>query len=649
MPIQAAQLVAKVTADTAQAETGLGGVTKLLGGALPLAAGAGALAVVGIGLAATKMAGDFQANMTTLVTGAGESEQNIGKVSQGILQMARDTGTSTDQLTAGMFMIESAGHHGADGLNVLKVAAQGAKVGNADLGVTADALTTILADYPNVTNGAAGAMNTLTATVASGKTHMQDLATAMSSILPTASAAKVGLNDVMGAMATMTGEGVPAANAATYLRQTILALDAPGKQAQNTLKSIGLSSKQVSDEMQVSLPATLQMITDHLKKKFPEGSAAYVQALKDIAGGSKTMQGLLDLTGEHMQSFKDNTAGVTAAVKQGGTSVTGWALVQNDFNTKMDRAKQVVSTLMIELGTHLLPVAGQVADIFSQRVVPAIVLVFTTTARVVTGISNFIGWLQKGGVAADTAKVLILILAGAFAGMAASAIPAAVTAITASVVAFGAQTVAAGAAAIATLAAALPFILVGAAIAAVIGIIILLVTHWKDLMSWFNKLGFIIEAKAAFIGFGQMVGQVASAIGGAFKAGINDIIGAINVFIHAIDSIQIHIPSVGVGPAHTPSFDWNGVGIPTIPLLAEGGDVWEGGDAIVGDAGAERLSVRNGRARVTPLPGGRASVASSSEPIIIPVHLYMDGRKVTEIVVQHIPNVVRHATGGRGI
>src|SRR6185312_5641941 len=108
------------------------------------------------------------------------------------------------------------------------------------------------------------------------------------------------LTNVMGAMATMTAEGVPAADAATYLRQMLIALDAPGSQAQKTLESIGLSSSDVAKEMQISLPGALQMITDALAKKFPPGSAAYVQALKDIAGGSKNLQGILDLTGTHL-------------------------------------------------------------------------------------------------------------------------------------------------------------------------------------------------------------------------------------------------------------------------------------------------------------------------------------------------------------
>src|SRR6185437_3487128 len=341
MALTAAQLLVKVKADTSDAKTGIADLADLLtpGGMLGLGAAAAVTAIGAMGIASIKMAGDFQAGITSLSTGAGESAANLKLVSDGILQMSQDTGTSTQQLIAGMYMIESAGFHGKAGLDVLRAAAEGAKVGNADLGTVADATTTILKDYPGVMNGASGAVNALVATVASGKTHMQDLATSLAQILPTSSAAHVGLTDVMGAMATMTGEGVPAANAATYLRQTILALDAPSKAAQKALKSVGLSSSEVATEMQKSLPGALQMITDAVGKKFPPGSAAYVAALKDISGGSKQMQGILDLTGGHLKDFKSNVDHVGGAVKSNGKTISGWNEVQGDFNFKMDKAK----------------------------------------------------------------------------------------------------------------------------------------------------------------------------------------------------------------------------------------------------------------------------------------------------------------------
>src|SRR5690348_18237941 len=217
----AALLQMLITADAAQAKAELTGLGAMLGPAGLLATGALATGAViaATGVAATVMAGNFQKGITSLETGAGEAHGNLKLVSDGILQLARDTGTSTKQLIDGMYMIESGGFHGAAGLAILKAAAEGAKVGSADLGVVADATDTILKNYgEHGALSATQATNTLITTVANGKTHLEDLASSLSAVLPAASAAGVGLNSVMAAMATMTNVGVPAAESATYIR-----------------------------------------------------------------------------------------------------------------------------------------------------------------------------------------------------------------------------------------------------------------------------------------------------------------------------------------------------------------------------------------------------------------------------------------------
>jgi len=112
------------------------------------------LGIVGLGVAAlaaggiaVKMAGDFQQATIQLVTGAGESRDNLGMVTSGILQMSSQVATSSQDLVRSMYVVESAGHHGADGLLVLRAAAEAAKAGNADLGTVTDALTSIMASY----------------------------------------------------------------------------------------------------------------------------------------------------------------------------------------------------------------------------------------------------------------------------------------------------------------------------------------------------------------------------------------------------------------------------------------------------------------------------------------------------------------------
>ena len=126
---------------------------------------------VGAGYAIDK-AMEYDEQSTQLVTGAGELDKNLAMVKKGMLDVSTATATSLTQVESGMYMIESAGYHGAAGLTVLKAAAEGAKVGNADLGTVADATTTVLTDYKMSADQATLATSGLVATVAAGKTHL---------------------------------------------------------------------------------------------------------------------------------------------------------------------------------------------------------------------------------------------------------------------------------------------------------------------------------------------------------------------------------------------------------------------------------------------------------------------------------------------
>lgn len=453
-------------------------------------------AVVGLGAVAVHMAGDFQEGLTSLVTGAGEAQSNLQLVSDGIMSLSETTGESTSQLIAGMYMIESAGYHGKAGLDVLTAAAEGAKVGSADLGTVADATTTILNDFGNTGVTAAQAVNELTATVAEGKTHLQDLSGALAQVLPTASAAKVGLNDVMGAMATMTSEGVPAANAATYLRQLLIALDAPSAGAAKALKSVGLTTTEVADEMQKSLPDTLKMITDAVGKKFPVGSAEYVAALKAIAGGSKQMQGILDLTGQHLGTFDGDVKSITESVKNGGNAVNGWALVQEDFNTKMAQAGATVQVAMIKIGQALLPVATVIV------------------AHIQPAVERFSQWAETHG---PQIQQIVLIVAGALGG----ALAGAIAIVTVNFLIMNAATIG-----------------ITAAIALVAAGAIFLAEHWKQVQGAFSAFKPVGDAvHRALQGIGDVVHSVIDVFQRLFSG--------VEPVTHTFDRLQTTTEKVG--------------------------------------------------------------------------------------------------------
>lgn len=403
-------------------------------------------AVAGIGLAAAgaavgaiKMAADFQQQMTRVRTGAGETAGNMKLVSDGVLAMAGQVGQSTEQLTSGLYLVESAGYHGAAALNVLKIAAMGAKVGNADLGTTADAVTTAMNAYKMGSSQAAQAMNALIATEGQGKTNLEALAGSMATILPTAAAAHVGLNEVLGAMATMTAQGTPAADAATYLRQTISQLSNPSTKAAKEMAALGLSSVQVTQNLgKHGLASTLDMLTSAIEQHMgPAGTVliqtlqkashssksyhlalahmtttqqTYIGALADMVGGTRAMQGALELTGPHLVDFKSNTATIAQHVKAGGQSVEGWAQVQKNFNQQLAEAKDGFQAMVIQIGTAMLPVATR-----AMGVIAHLAQWLTRNKTAATVLAGVIGALLAGAVLKFTfsaAKPLVDTLGG---------------------------------------------------------------------------------------------------------------------------------------------------------------------------------------------------------------------------------------------
>ncbi len=373
--------------------------------------------------ASLKMAADFNSGLTTLVTGAGESERNLKLVGDGIKRIAVETGTTTKQLVDGMYMIESAGYHGEAGLKVLQSAAQGAKVGHAELGTVANAVTTILNAYGMGADKAAEATNMMVATVAGGKVKMEDLAGSISRVLPTAASLKIGVNEVGGALATMTGQGISAKLASMGLNSALLALAAPSGIAAKGMASVGLTAKQVSDSLtQRGLIDTMEMVTNAVGKKFKVGSSQYIAALQDIMGGNRGLQVALALTGGHMQTFIKNTDNIGEAMNEGGKSVNGWALVQKGFNTQLAQLKAQAEVAGITLGQKLIPVVKDMLGFISKNANVLIPLTFglaglmaaTRVAIAIKGLAQAFGLLNtimKANVFVAVATAVMLLAA----------------------------------------------------------------------------------------------------------------------------------------------------------------------------------------------------------------------------------------------
>lgn len=394
----------------------LGGV----GGAFSkFALGAGiALAVVAD--KSIKAAADFESSQLRLVNTAGESAGALKMVSAGVLDMAGKVGVGAQELSTALYTVESAGFHGAAGLKVLEAASKGAKIEGADVKEVADAVSSALVDYHLPASRAAEVTNTLIAAVGRGKTTMQELSAAMPNVLAAAHDAGLSLGETAAALATMTMHGTSATVASTYLRQVILSLESPGTKARAAMKGLGLDANQVSLNLgKNGLASTIEILENAIRThltpaglvamevfKKSSGSAADWQkailqlppaqrtaigAMADMVGGVKQLQGFLQLGGENLQTFKDNTAAVAKQVRDGGSDIDGFSKYQQTFNYRLDSAKASLGAVTIAIGTHLLPVAKDLLD-----VIVSTVGWFTRHKAVATVLATAIGAVAAG-------------------------------------------------------------------------------------------------------------------------------------------------------------------------------------------------------------------------------------------------------------
>lgn len=278
---------ARAMAVNSEASTALQSKTSSLVASMTRLGGGVILAGTAFAAYGVKSAMDYQAQIVKLGTSAGETGSIVGgkltgnlKVaSDAILKMSVDTATSTDQLTSGMYMVESAGYHiaagtnhAADGLNVLKVAAEGARAEQAPLADVTNSLTTVMRDFNVQPQNAAKVMNTMTVAVGQGKMTMADFAAAISHVSPLAQQAGISFGELSGAFATLTQHGDSAKDAANNLTAVIRGMENPNLQAIKEMDRMGISATEVSKDLgSRGLVGTLEMYTNAIAAHMKNG------------------------------------------------------------------------------------------------------------------------------------------------------------------------------------------------------------------------------------------------------------------------------------------------------------------------------------------------------------------------------------------
>jgi TP901 family phage tail tape measure protein len=169
---------------------------------------AGAAAVVGglaaIGVASVRAATTFDQNMQKIAALTATSAAQMQGYKDQLLAMAPALDQTPTALAQGLYFVISAGHHGGDALNILKLSAQAAAATMTPMANVADLLTTAINAYRGSTLTAGHAMDDLIKLVVNGKVTMSSLATSFGFVAETAQKAGLSFDEASAAVSTLS-------------------------------------------------------------------------------------------------------------------------------------------------------------------------------------------------------------------------------------------------------------------------------------------------------------------------------------------------------------------------------------------------------------------------------------------------------------
>jgi TP901 family phage tail tape measure protein len=331
--------VGKTTGSLQRAHAGISKTTA----AIAVGVG-GAIGAVGLALKSSiGAAGDFESQLNTINTVAHVSQTDLKGIGDGLRQVARDSGKSLDELTAGYYDLVSAGiKPGAEAMKVLTAANTLAIGGLASTGETIDLLTTAINSYGVGTDQAAHITDVFAGAIAAGKTTAADLASSFAQVGPLAASAGISIEELGAAYGTMTASGVQTAQVTTDIRAAIIAVQRPTTAMAKLAKDLGINFEDIAKKK--GLAVAMQTARDAAEK-------AHVPLIKVL--GSVEAQGYaLGVTGDKAAAYGKN---LTAAQKDVGTAAAQAAERQKGFNYQMDRLRALAKDAGITIGSALLP------------------------------------------------------------------------------------------------------------------------------------------------------------------------------------------------------------------------------------------------------------------------------------------------------
>jgi hypothetical protein len=183
-------------------------------------------------------------------------------------------------------------------------------------------------------------------TVKGGKTTFADLSASLFQVAPLAATAGVSFQEVNAALQNLTLQGVPTSVATTQVRAALQGLLKPSEELDGIFRKAGF--KDAAQALEQDLGGALNVVFDATKGDVGE--------LTRLVGSIEGVSAILGLAGPQAEGFAKALEDQT-----GAAGATATAFAEIDKSRDLERLKVTLDNLAITVGTVLLPIVEDVA------------------------------------------------------------------------------------------------------------------------------------------------------------------------------------------------------------------------------------------------------------------------------------------------
>ncbi len=316
--------------------------------------------LIGVGVAAAKVGGDFEEQMSRVKAISGATGDTFEQMKQQAIDLGAKTAFSAKESAAGMENLASAGFSAQEIMKAMPGLLDLAAVSGGDVALASENTATALRGFGLEASEAGHVADVFACAAADTNAEVGDMGEALKYVAPVANSMGISLEETAAAIGIMSDAGIKGSQAGTTLRGALSRLARPTKAMQDTMDNLGVSFYDADGKMK-----PLKTQVELLKKAFEGLTPEQQQNALVTLYGQESLSGMMAL----IDKGPDSLGKLTKSLKDSDGAADDMArTMQDNMNSSIEQMFGAFESAAIVIQKILAPSIKKVADAISGLV-----------------------------------------------------------------------------------------------------------------------------------------------------------------------------------------------------------------------------------------------------------------------------------------